>query len=83
VSHAEVTSYLHVNKLHFLKIYRHYALSGKQHYGQQRGATNGDFRNFHICRVLSPSDVLIGVGFAHRGEYVHVVSVYTVQCNLK
>jgi hypothetical protein len=46
----------------------------------------GDFVNLEICR-LSPSDVLIGVGFACVCSYervrVRVVSVYVVLCNSK
>ena len=45
-------------------IYRRYALSGKRRSRRQRGA-NGDFGNLQMCRVLSPSEVLIGVGFAY------------------
>ena len=35
-----------------------YTLSGKRRFRRQRGA-NGDFGNLQICRVLSPSEVLI------------------------
>jgi hypothetical protein len=43
----------------FLRICRCCALSGKRHSHRQRGA-NGDFENLQICRILSPSEVLIG-----------------------
>ena len=47
----------------YFRIFRRYALSGRRRARRQRGAC-GDFVNFKICR-LSPSKVLIGVGFAY------------------
>jgi hypothetical protein len=49
--------------------------------GKATGATvaassqgNGDFGNLHICRAISPSEVLIGVcTCAHRGECAWVL----------
>jgi hypothetical protein len=46
------------------RIFRRYALSGKCHSQRQRGA-NGDFKNLLISRVLSPSEVLIEVGYVY------------------
>jgi hypothetical protein len=59
----------------FLKIYRRYALSGKRHSRRQLGA-NVDFGYLQICRVLNPSEVLIGIGLrtcVHRGECAYVL----------
>ena len=47
----------------YSRIFRRYALSGRRRARRHRGAC-GDFVNFKIC-WLSPSKVLIGVGFAY------------------
>ena len=61
-----------------------YTLSGKRRFRRQRGA-NGDFGNLQICRVLSPSEVLIRGKVCVR-VFIEVsvracVSVCVVLCN--
>jgi hypothetical protein len=64
-----------------LWIYWRCALSGKRCSRRQRGV-NGDLGNLQICRMLSPSYVLIRVGFVSVCSYgwacVRVVSICVV-----
>jgi hypothetical protein len=65
-----------------LWIYRRYVLSGKRHSRQQQGARGQWWlRESPDLSVLSPSEVLIGVGFAYMFIGVSVRACCVVLCN--